>query len=81
VGARSEVGLTPEETRLALGAIAAWRSDSSVPVACPRCGVAGLIIIDRSARPYAEWYALSCAACGLEHALHIPMSPPSGSAD
>ena len=50
-------------------------------VACPVCGKPGLAIIDRSARPYAEWYALACAACGLDETLHIPLGPPVPSLD
>jgi predicted RNA-binding Zn-ribbon protein involved in translation (DUF1610 family) len=65
--------LTPEQQRVALRRIAAWRAEPARPVACPDCGVEGLTIIDRSARPHAEWYALACPACGLEEALHIPM--------
>ncbi|KAB2918436.1 MAG: hypothetical protein F9K29_07630 [Hyphomicrobiaceae bacterium] len=56
--------------------IAAWRVDPARPVACPLCGTEGLKIIDRSARPYAEWYALSCSACGLDETLHIPLGQP-----
>jgi len=39
------------------------------------------MIIDRSARPYAEWYALSCRSCGLDETLHIPLGPPVQSLD
>jgi hypothetical protein len=53
--------------------IVAWRADRSKPVACPACGKDGLRIIDRSARPHAEWYALACDACGLDETLHIPL--------
>ena len=69
--------LTAEEMRLALASITSWRIDPEAPVVCPRCGEKGLGIIDRSARPYSEWYALSCAACGLEATIQIPMSTPS----
>jgi transcription elongation factor Elf1 len=74
--ADGEPGLTAEEMRLALARIAAWRVDPEAPVACPRCGRDGLAIIDRSARPYAEWYALSCAACGIETTINVPMAAP-----
>ena len=70
------MALTAEQQRAAFQAIAAWRVDLHKPVACPACGKAGLAIIDRSARPYAEWYALSCAACGLDETLHIPLAAP-----
>ena len=69
--------LAPEEARLALAAVAAWRANPKAAVACPRCGREGLAIVDRSARPYAEWYALSCSSCGLDVTLHIPLTPPS----
>lgn len=72
--------LPPDKLREALARIAAWRLALSEPVACPVCDAMGLVIRDHSTRPYAEWYALSCEACGLEHTIHIPMSPimPSG---
>jgi len=56
--------------------VAAWRTGPGRSVACPECGRAGLTIIDRSARPHAEWYALSCSGCGLDETLHIPLGPP-----
>lgn len=61
--------------RDALARIAEWRLAPMEPVACPVCDTLGLAIEDRSTRPYAEWYALSCQACGLDHTIHIPMSP------
>jgi hypothetical protein len=64
------------QQRAALQRIAAWRSDPKRPVACPACDKEGLVIIDRSARPYAEWYAISCAACGLDETLHVALGPP-----
>jgi predicted RNA-binding Zn-ribbon protein involved in translation (DUF1610 family) len=67
------MALTIDQQRQALRSIAAWRADAAAAVACPVCGKAGLIIVDRSARPHAEWYALSCAACGLAETLHIPL--------
>jgi hypothetical protein len=69
--------LPPERMRAALAAISGWRLDPDAPVNCPVCGAEGLAIIDQSARPYAEWYALSCTACGLNHSLHIPLAPPT----
>jgi hypothetical protein len=72
--------LPPDKVRLALQRIAGWRLAPAAPVACPVCEAAGLVIVDQSTRPYAEWYALSCPSCGLEHTIHIPMAPtmPSG---
>jgi len=75
------MALDPNQTLEALRRIAAWRADPAAPVACPACGKAGLAIVDRSARPYAEWYALSCPACGLDETLHIPLGPPVPSLD
>ena len=75
------MALGPEHVQRALLSIAAWRADPEGPAPCPVCGKAGLTIIDRSARPYAEWYYLTCADCGLEETLHIPMSPPSNALD
>ncbi len=68
--------LPPDKIGIALQRIAAWRVDPSAPVACPACEAVGLTIIDRSARPYAEWYALTCAACGLDASLQVPLAPP-----
>ena len=65
--------LTPEQQGEAARRIAQWRADPDASVACPRCGHEGLAIIDRSARPHAEWYALACSACGLAETLHIAL--------
>jgi len=72
--------LPADRLRLALQRIAGWRLAADQAVACPVCEVPGLEIVDRSTRPYAEWYALSCSSCGLDHTIHIPMAPtmPSG---
>ncbi|MCZ7595874.1 MAG: hypothetical protein M5U16_13975 [Hyphomicrobium sp.] len=67
--------LPADKVRLALARIAAWRLAPGEPVACPVCEAPGLDIKDRSTRPHAEWYALTCPSCGLEHTLHIPMAP------
>jgi len=61
--------------------VAAWRSCPNHAAACPACGKVGLNIIDRSARPHAEWYALSCPSCGLDETLHIPLAAPAPSVD
>ena len=61
--------------------IAAWRADPGVAVACPACGKLGLEIIDRSARPYAEWYVLTCFSCCLSETLNIPLGPAVPSLD
>jgi len=76
----AQQSLPADKVRLALERIAVWRVDAVAPVACPVCDEIGLQILDQSARPYAEWYALSCAACGLTATINVPMSPqiPSG---
>jgi hypothetical protein len=73
--------LPTDKIALALTRIAAWRAAPDQPVACPVCEAAGLAILDQSARPYAEWYALTCAACGLNATLHIPLGPPVPGSD
>jgi hypothetical protein len=67
------VALTAEQQREAMRRVAVWRADPQQPVACPVCETPGLEVIDRSARPHAEWYALTCPTCGLAETLHIPM--------
>jgi transcription elongation factor Elf1 len=67
------MALTAEQQSEAMRRVAAWRAEPERPVTCPACGAEGLAIIDRSARPHAEWYALTCAACGLAETLHIPL--------
>jgi hypothetical protein len=70
------VDLPSERLKDALACIAAWRIDPEVPRNCPVCGAAGAKIVDRSARPYSEWYVVACEACGLDATVHIPMSGP-----
>jgi len=67
--------LPPDKLGTALDRIAAWRLAPEAPVACPVCEAVGLEILDQSARPYAEWYALSCAACGLKATINVPLGP------
>ena len=76
----AQQSLPPDKVHLALERITAWRADPQASVACPVCEAAGLQILDQSARPYAEWYALACPACGLTATINVPMSPhvPSG---
>jgi hypothetical protein len=73
--------LSAAEQREAFLRIAEWRRDPAKSPLCPVCGVPGLVVVDRSARPHAEWYALSCAGCGLSETLHIPLSSPGGGLD
>ena len=70
------MALSAAETREALTRIAAWRADPAKSVACPKCEADGLAVVDRSTRPYAEWYHLACAGCGLDETIHIPPGPP-----
>ena len=75
------MALDAEQLREAARRIAAWRVAPKVPVACPVCGELGLEIIDRSARPYAEWYVLTCPSCGLSETLNVPLGPAVPSLD
>ncbi|MEQ1578469.1 MAG: hypothetical protein ABL894_12530 [Hyphomicrobium sp.] len=70
------VQLTRDEMGKMLPRIMSWRLDPDAPVSCPRCDRPGVTIIDRSARPYAEWYALGCPDCGLDATVNIPLGPP-----
>jgi hypothetical protein len=70
------MALTAGEIRLVLERIAMGRAHPEQGVACPHCGRAGLVVTDRSARPYAEWYHLACAGCGLDETIHVPLGPP-----
>jgi predicted RNA-binding Zn-ribbon protein involved in translation (DUF1610 family) len=75
------MALSADELATSLAVIARWRDDPEAPLPCPRCGAAELSLADRSARPYAEWYQLSCAGCGLAETIHIPLGPPLGGLD
>lgn len=70
------MALSMDELRLGLAAVARRQADAQANLDCPRCRAAGLVLDDRSARPYAEWYHLACAACGLDETIHIPLGPP-----
>jgi transcription elongation factor Elf1 len=76
------MGLSGDEFQSAMTGIAGRRADPDAAFACPRCGAAGLVLTDRSARPHAEWYHLACGACGLDETIHIPLGAgPMGSDD
>lgn len=57
--------------------IAAWKNAPSESHGCPRCDAPGVAIADHSARPYAEWFELSCSKCDLEVTMHLPLAPPT----
>jgi hypothetical protein len=61
--------------------IRAWRIDETKPVPCPCCDRGHLEISDRSARPYREWYAVSCSTCGFEKTASVPLAAPVPGAD
>lgn len=58
-----------------IGLVRAWRQAEDKVVPCPVCG-ASLEIADRSARPYREWYQLSCAGCGLAKTVTVSLAAP-----
>lgn len=68
--------LSGDRLRAALALIPSWQRTPTTSVACPECATDGLRIADHSVRPHAEWYTLSCTACGLDESIHSPMSLP-----
>lgn len=70
--------LSVEQQRDALRRVALWRNAPDMSVGCPACETRGLVICDRSARPHAEWYQLTCRACGLDETIGVPLGsmPP-----
>jgi RNase P subunit RPR2 len=56
--------------------VRAWRRDETIPVVCPACLAPGLDITDRSARPYREWYALTCTPCGYTKTIGVSLAAP-----
>lgn len=68
---------TDESPKVDLAALfKAWRRDPAAPLPCPACDKP-LAVIDKSARPYAEWYTFRCDACGFDRSIHIPLAGPS----
>ena len=61
--------------------IRAWRLNEAVPVTCPCCAAPALEIADRSARPYREWYAVSCKQCGFEKTVSVSLAAAVPGAD
>lgn len=62
---------TQDVMRVAMRRIRMWESDKSKAVACPLCEAPGISIVDQSARPYSEWYYVTCTHCGLDDTIHI----------
>lgn len=60
--------------RAAYARIATWRQAPDAPMSCPRCDAMGATLTDRSARPFAEWFEITCTACGLNHTFNVPVS-------
>ncbi|MEQ1614244.1 MAG: hypothetical protein ABL904_15970 [Hyphomicrobiaceae bacterium] len=71
--------LPPDCLPKALAAISVWQQVPDRPVECPVCGAASLAVVDRSARPYTAWFALSCAGCGLVDNVTYPLGGAGGS--
>jgi hypothetical protein len=63
------------EIREALAKVQIWRKDPSQEIFCPICDAPGFSIVDRSARPYAEWFAVKCEKCGIDDAISVPLCP------
>jgi hypothetical protein len=61
--------------------IRAWRLNEIKPVPCPCCTGGELEIFDRSARPYREWYAVSCRSCGMEKTVALSLAAAIPGAD
>ena len=60
--------------------VAAWKNDPAATQTCPRCAAPGLKVVDNSARPYSEWYQLTCAGCGLDGDDALGFGPNPGTA-
>ena len=69
----AERKLPPDAFKKALVAVADWQRAPAEPVACPVCGIAGLAIVDHSARPYTAWFGLDCPSCGLADTITYPL--------
>lgn len=67
--------------RRAYAVLRQWRLAPDRSYACPACGADGVSVEDRSARPHMEWYQFNCSACGLDHAINIPLGAASPSID
>lgn len=60
-------------TDAVLATVRRWQAGAPPPFVCPACGAVAAIVEDRSARPHAEWYALTCSACGVETVVQLPL--------
>jgi len=64
---------TQDLARVALRRIRLWQdSRGKTQPNCPVCDAPNMTVIDRSTRPYSEWYVLECRSCGLEDTLQVP---------
>lgn len=62
---------TQDVMRVAMRRIRLWEGDKSKLPNCPLCEAPGMTVVDQSARPYSEWYRVTCSHCGLEDTIHI----------
>jgi len=58
--------------------VQSWRLSPTKPVTCPSCKTGSLTILDQSSRPYREWYATSCPACGFKKTVAISLGSMGG---
>ncbi|MDX2290428.1 MAG: hypothetical protein NW217_16630 [Hyphomicrobiaceae bacterium] len=63
----------PDTVATAVRTIRAWQQAPGSVHDCPVCGAPAVQIVDRSARPYMEWYQFTCTTCGLDEAVNIPL--------
>jgi hypothetical protein len=73
--------LPADRIKAAFGVVRCWQQAPDAVAACPVCSAPGLVIVDCSARPFVEWYALSCNRCGLDATISVPLSPPNPSSN
>ena len=55
-----------------------WQHHKDKPVTCPVCAANTLTVIDRSARPHREWYALSCPSCNFTKTVGVSLYSGGG---
>jgi hypothetical protein len=68
------ITLDVADQRRAFAIVDSWRIAGAAGDAdCVRCGARRMAIVNASTPPHAEWFLLSCAACGLDTMLHRAM--------